>query len=59
MAAMPVTEMAGYEDDDTTLEFDVESDLPRFLKCRTAKKREERSDKQTVDDGHVSTQLCN
>ena len=31
MAAMPVTEMAAYEDDDTRLEFLVESDLPRFL----------------------------
>ena len=31
MAVMPVTEMAAYEDDDTRLEFDVESDLPRFL----------------------------
>ena len=28
---MPVTEMVAYEDDDTRLEFDVESDLPRFL----------------------------
>ena len=31
MAAMPVTEMAAYEDDDTRLDFDVESDLSRFL----------------------------
>ena len=31
MTAMPVTEMAAYEDDDTRLEFDVESDLPSFL----------------------------
>ena len=31
MAAKPVTEMAAYEDDDTRLDFDVESDMPRFL----------------------------
>ena len=31
MAAMPGTEMATYEDDDTRLDFDVESDLSRFL----------------------------
>ena len=31
MAVMAVTEMAAHEDDDTRLEFDVESDLPRFL----------------------------
>ena len=28
---MPGTEMATYEDDDTRLDFDVESDLSRFL----------------------------
>ena len=27
----PVTEMTAYEDDDTRLDFDVESDLPRFF----------------------------
>ena len=30
MAAMPVTEMAAYEDDDTRLEFNMEYDLPRY-----------------------------
>ena len=31
MAAVPVAEMTTHEEDDTRLDFDVESDLPRFL----------------------------
>ena len=31
MAVVPITEMAAYEDDDTRLNFDVESDMPRYL----------------------------
>ena len=48
MAAMPGTEMATYEDDDTRLDFDVESDLSRFLS--SVLQRTDQISQSKVDD---------
>ena len=49
MAVMPVTEMAAYEDDDTRLEFDVESDLPRFFSSILQRGSVHFADPQSMD----------
>ena len=55
MAAMPGTEMATYEDDDTRLDFDVESDLSRFLSL--VLQRTDQISQSKVDDKIVKQHI--
>ena len=55
MAAMPGTEMATYEDDDTRLDFDVESDLSRFLSL--VPQRTDQISQSKVDDKIVNCSI--
>ena len=55
MVAMPGMEMAAYEDDDTRLEFDVESQLPRFLS--SIPQRTDQISQSKVDDEIVEQHI--
>ena len=55
MAAMPGTEMATYEDDDTRLDFNVESDLSRFLSL--VLQRTDQISQSKVDDKIVKQHI--
>ena len=55
MAAMPGTEMATYEDNDTRLHFDVESDLSRFLS--SVLQRTDQISQSKVDDKIVKQHI--
>ena len=55
MAAMLGTEMATYEDDDTKLDFDVESDLSRFLS--SVLQRTDQISQSKVDDKIVKQHI--
>ena len=52
---MPGTEMATYEDDDTRLDFDVESDLSRFLS--SVLQRTDQISQSKVDDKIVKQHI--
>ena len=55
MAAMPGTEMTTYEDNDTRLDFDVESDLSRFLS--SVLQRTDQISQSKVDDKIVKQHI--
>ena len=55
MTAMPGTEMAAHEDDDTRLDFDVESDLSRFLS--SVLQRTDQISQSKVDDKIVKQHI--
>ena len=55
MAAMLGTEMATYVDDDTRLDFDVESDLSRFLS--SVLQRTDQISQSKVDDKIVKQHI--
>ena len=52
---MPGTEMTTYEDDDTRLDFDVESDLSRFLS--SVLQRTDQISQSKVDDKIVKQHI--